>query len=78
MLFLICCGWVASGVLAYWLTRRRHIKRGVSWLNFDAVTHLPTSVLGGPTSLIVELFILASGLDVIEAIHKWFDHPSRW
>jgi len=78
MIILICCGWVASGVLGYWLTRRRNIKRHCPWSNFDAVTHLPTSVICGPGILVLELFSLARGWDVAEAVWEWFNRPSRW
>jgi len=78
MMFLICCGWVASGVLGYWLARRRFIKRGHEWLNQDVVLGLVVSVTGGPCSLIPELLWLVGGLSVVKAIPEWFKRPSRW
>ncbi len=78
MLFLICCGWVAAGVLAYWLARRRFIKNGHEWLNRDVVLGLAVSVFSGPCSLIPELLWLFCDLTVLKAIGEWLDRPSRW
>ena len=77
MLFLICCGWVAAGVLGYVLIRRDFTRDGIVWLNSDAVRWLVTGILLGPILLITGLALLFCGL-VVKAAPEWFDRPSRW
>jgi hypothetical protein len=77
MLFLICCGWGVSSVLAYVLIRRYLIKHWPHWLNEDRVIWLVISALFGPVLLIVGLFLLFC--DVIgKNFQGWLDRPSRW
>ena len=77
MLFLICCGWVVTGVLGYVLIRRDFTRHGPTWLNRDMVLWLITGVLLGPILLITGLGVLFCNL-VDNAFRKWFDRPSRW
>lgn len=77
MIFLICCGWVAAGVLAYVLIRRYFIEHCLNWLNEDRVIWLVTGVVFGPILLLVGLLLLFCDL-VGETFQEWLKRPSRW
>ena len=77
MLFLIVCGWVASGVLGYVLTKRDFTRYGITWLNKDMVLWSVLGVLLGPTLLGAGLVLLFCAL-VVKAAPEWFNRPSRW
>ena len=77
MIFLICCGWAASGVLGYWLTRRNFICHKFTWLNSVKVFWLAVGALLGPVLAITGLVLLLGDLRG-KADLGWFDRPSRW
>ena len=77
MLFLICCVWIASGVLGYVLIKRDFTRYGVTWLNKDRVLWSVLGVLIGPMLLGAGLVLLFGAL-VVKIAPEWFGRPSRW
>jgi NADH:ubiquinone oxidoreductase subunit 5 (subunit L)/multisubunit Na+/H+ antiporter MnhA subunit len=77
MLFLICCVWAVTSVLAYVLIRGYFIEHGHEWLNRDRALWLIIGVLFGPVLLIVGLILLFCDI-AGKNFREWFKHPSRW
>jgi hypothetical protein len=78
MLFLICCGWVAAGILGYVLIRRDFIQCGLTWLNRDRVLWSVIGALFAPALLLTGLIYLFCDLIISGRRSEWFNRPSRW